>query len=73
MLRFFHRSLQQPLSHLVSKLPVLVLLTLFLAQLLFLNLPAVDAQEANKADDKKPKIPAPVTKKMTTKDGVLLS
>jgi len=73
MLRFFHRSLQQPSSHLVSNLPALLLLTLLVAQLLFLNLPSVDAQEANKADDKKPKIPAPVTKKLTTKDGVLLS
>jgi len=72
MLRFFQRSLQHPHLQSFSKLPALLLLALLVFQHFFANPSTLKGQE-NKEDDKKPKIPAPVTKKLTTKDGVLLS
>ena len=73
MFRFFHSCLQRRPGHSVRRSPTLLLLALLLAQHLLINVPSVGAQDANKADDKKPKIPAPETKKLTTKDGVSLS
>jgi len=72
MFRSFDSSLQRRPGHSVRRSPAWLLLMLLLTQHLLINSPSVNAQDAEKADDKKPKIPAPETQKLTTKDGVLL-
>ncbi|MFP6601737.1 MAG: alpha/beta fold hydrolase [Pirellulaceae bacterium] len=73
MFRSFDSSLQRRTGHSAGRSPAWLLLMLFLTQTLLMNSPSVKAQDAEKADDKKPKIPAPETKKLLTKDGVSLN
>ena len=73
MFRSFDSSLQQRPGHSTRRSPAWLLLMLLLTQHLLINSPSVNAQEAAKADEKTPKIPAPETKKLMTKDGVSLN
>ena len=69
MLRSFYSSLQQRPGHSTRRSSAWLLLMVLLTQHLLINSPSVNAQD----DEKAPKIPAPETKKLMTKDGVSLN